>query len=631
MTEVSEYLISKGVTTYRANGDEVTAHCWFCPDGDPKGKGKLYINLVEGLHNCKRCDVTGNFKTLMRSLGDEPTVEYIPGSDPGARRRVLEAAKDFYVEQLQNRDDVLEWLIGKGEHPAWGTRRALSPETVVDMGLGFASRTWSAVQHLRDNGHKMADIRAAGLTTEGGDDFHQNKLIIPYLSRGSVLQIRGKELGGKYFTGPGDNVRLYGIDTLADADEVVVVEGEFDQMLLWQHLQLSPEARHRAFAVVGLAGANALPHNFASYFTTARKVYLALDPDDTGRKAAVKIKEELGSKARIVEMPEELPKCDWTELFSNRGGTYRDAMRLIGNAAGKRIFSVADAGERWRRQDTSPTIKTGFTDIDIITGGFRPGQLIVPLAKTGAGKTIMLCNIAYNQRALPSLFISLEQTQEEVYERLRRIHFFYNPYDSERQVEDALSKLRIVDENRLREGEIAELCDEYQEDTGEAVRVVHVDYLGYYAKGARGTGNYEKTGNAVMELKAEAKSRRVVLFSPHQVNRGAEAGKPIDLDDARDSGAVEETADFLISVYRPDDALKNGSSTGVVRGEMLKSRHGGKSKQYSLLASPASLVMCDSGGRNARKVQAEIDAVARGLTWKDIREQQSKRQMQLAV
>jgi len=44
-----------------------------------------------------------------------------------------------------------------------------------------------------------------------------------------------------------------------------------------------------------------------------------------------------------------------------------------------------------------------------------------------------------------------------------------------------------------------------------------------------------------MSLKAIAKSRRVGVISPAQVNRVAKEGKPIDMDDARDSGAVEET------------------------------------------------------------------------------------------
>ena len=66
--DLSAYLSSKGVRTFKAAGVEITAHCWWCDDGNHKGKGKLYLNTENWLYSCKRCDAHGNRKTLLRSL-----------------------------------------------------------------------------------------------------------------------------------------------------------------------------------------------------------------------------------------------------------------------------------------------------------------------------------------------------------------------------------------------------------------------------------------------------------------------------------------------------------------------------------------------------------------------------------
>jgi replicative DNA helicase len=163
--------------------------------------------------------------------------------------------------------------------------------------------------------------------------------------------------------------------------------------------------------------------------------------------------------------------------------------------------------------------------------------------------------------------------------------------------------------------------------------------LGYFARGQKGASQYEKVTNAAMQLKAMAKSddpaKRFFLVSPAQVNRLAKEGKPIDIDDARDSGAIEETADFLLSIWRPDDAITanpDGSAqlTGKLKCTVLKSRHGGKDTVIDLQMDLLTLAVVDAGSRAARKAQEHNYAAWRGTTYPELRAHET-RPIQLAL
>jgi hypothetical protein len=611
-TDASAYLTSKGVAVFRANGAEVTAHCFVGCSDDSKGKGKLYLNTESWLWDCKKCGTSGNRRTLLRHFGDEDdSPAYLPGQDPTVRRRVLELATETAADMLLNNQRILDYLVGRG----------LTLQTILDYKLGYVPKNWSLCSSLGELA--VADQIAAGVRTEAGRDFFHDKITIPYLQRGSVIQLRGKDPEGKYFTPSGDCVRLFNADTMAGASDVIITEGELDCLVLQQVLSLSKDPRVRATAVVGIPGANGLPSGFENMFTEAKRVYIGLDPDDVGKKAAIKIKGLLGSKARIVELPADLPKCDWTEYLTTRGKVLSDVMELLGTASGKRLWSMDEAGAKFRKRRTESTgIKTGFAELDSwFRPGLEPGDLMIPLAKTSVGKTNFLLNIAANTTTVPTLMVSLEMTTGQVYERLARMYRFQHPLAEDHEVDQAYSKLRIVDENRLHEGAVATLCDEYEDEMGFRPQLAMVDYLGYYAKGCKGSGAYEKTTNAVMALKAEAKDGEVALIAPHQVNRMAQDGKPIEADAARDSGAVEETADLLISLFRPDEAIVGNEQapSGLVRCQVLKNRKGGKGMATNLMFSAASLVMVDAGTPAAKVVQDENRLIWRGDDYEAVR------------
>ena len=637
------YLASKGHRGKPVSGAEVVYACFMdCNLPDDSKKKKWYLNQEDGFYSCKVCGAAGGSYLLQKFFGEEPARNVEPHEDPLLQRKIRNWAADVGSAMLANNDEMLMYLMDE---------RGLSPETILERKLGWVGKGWSLTGSLPEDFPKKALLGTGLVYRDGhkaGQDFFFNHILIPYVSRGNVLQIRGKVHGAKYFTGPGDPARIYNLDDLADAEDVIITEGEFDCrcclfdcMALKQHLQSAPDDRTRAIAVVGLPGAKKLSDDQLKYFAAPglKRIYIALDPDDTGKRVAVELKEQLGTRARIVELPPELPKCDWTDFLlpvpagadaswhlahPHAGHDWRDVMALLGNASGKRIFSMRESGMAYRSQrDDGVLIKTGFLQLDATIGGMKPGQVMVVLAKTGTGKTVLLCNMAYNMREQKVLLISLEMTREEVYERMRRIFLFHNPLATDAQLEDAMSNIWICDENRLGEKDLNRLVDEFEIESGVRPDVVMVDYLGYYARGAAGNSPYEKTTNAVMQLKAEAKAGRFVCVSPAQVNRGTKEGKPIDLDDARDSGAIEETADFLLSIWRPDDALMaeatNMQQSGKIKLTILKSRHGGKDRTFTLVMDLLTLVMVDDGTQAAKRCGEHNYLAWRGEKWEDLR------------
>jgi archaellum biogenesis ATPase FlaH len=639
--DVQAYLAGKGFRGRPASGGrELVYPCFFdCAEPADGKKRKLYINVEEAVYSCKICGATGGPYTLQKHFGDDPRAG--TSDDAFTRRRILAWAVDAGAQMLANRDDVLLYLM---------TERGLLPETIIERQLGFVGNGWSLTGSLpaeftRDQLAQTGLVWRDG--PRAGNDYFYNHLLIPIISRGQPIQIRGRAWGdikgAKYMSGPGESVRAYNIDSLDGADEVILTEGEFDAIRLAEVLATSSEERARRIAVVGLPGTNAWPDELDDYLAGVKRIYLGFDSDEPGKLAAEKLREKFGARARVLHLPNvDGRKADWTEYLlpiQNRRGFEHehpyaghdapDVLRLMSEAAGKRIHSVAEAGAAFRAYRAGNTgLQTGWHQLDAaIAPGLLPGQIMFILAKTGAGKTLILCNLAYLMRRYRILFISLEMTREEVYSRLQKVYWHHNPDVTIGELEYALANVWICDENRLGERDLIALVAEYEMENGAKPDVVFVDYLGYYARGARGSSPYEKTTNAAMQLKADAKAGRLVIISPAQVNRIAKDGKSIDLDGARDSGAVEETGDFVLAAVRPDSALNEGLvnvvPTWKIMLTVLKSRHGGVGKNVQLQMDSLTLALCEVGTHGAKIAEQHNFLYQRGKTWEQLRADQT--------
>jgi KaiC/GvpD/RAD55 family RecA-like ATPase len=651
MIDVPAYLASKGLKL-KGSGNNVHTTCFFCHE-DPVKPGRLYINVggedTAGLYLCHLCGAKGNLVTLQRHFGDE-------SEHPDAASlytTILGRAAQFYASV--NDTMATDFLTSE---------RGLSAETIERHQLGFAPGRWALWEHLRHD-FPRADVLATGLVVERDgrcQDFLQEQVTIPYHVHGMVAAIRGREIGGKYLTPPGTKARLFNVDAAEGANEVVLTEGEFDALTLEQ----------LGFAALGVPGAGSYQQHWNDYFVDARRVYVVFDPDQAGRAGTEKVLAILGSKAKPIDLPVEEgtePKdVDPSFLVVDKrwGKDDFDVLFVQAARANTVLVSVQEAFIEWQDLQAASGLKLGYEVLDrLLKPGLLPGQVMVPLAKTSTGKTLLLLNMmeraSHVNADVKVLFISLEQTRAEWFERARRIWYFYHPcspsshavlwkqagkigwralnqwidQETQRYWGD---RLWIIDRNRLTEEQVNSAIEEYAEITGDAPDLVLLDYLGYWANAAPGNSRYEKVSNAVMSLKAIAKEWRVPVIAPHQVSRSAEFGVEFQIDQGRESGVVEETADFALTLWNSDD-LKgkqdtygktirredNGNTGGLAssdhtRGSLTlkigKSRHGGKGRECHLHMGKLSLAMVPHEDTVFfKRVCREDDWDARGITW----------------
>ncbi len=595
MSDVVAYLQGKGLVLKPAAGDEVHLACVFCGEDSSK-RGRMYVNTAPengGVFQCQLCGQKGNLVTLKRHFGD-------PVNDKEDRdwqlREVHRVAAAYYHDALADEPDALAYL--KRE-------RGLTIETIQRHQIGWAGGGLHS--YLREQGFKFVDIKATGLVTEGGSDFLRDQITLPYHVNGNVVLIRGKQIGGKYLTPHGAKTRLFNSDAVWNATTVLATEGEFDCL----------SAEQLGYSAVGCPGASTWQDSWDSYFSDVARLYVVFDPDEAGRRGADKIRLRLAPRARVVNLPVpqdmDASMVDLNWLVVHRDLDEYGINALLGAATGSTLITVDMARAAYDEVQALVGIRFGVPDLDaVLVPGVLPTQVVVTLARSGVGKTLWILNTMFRMAAaqpgLKFLFVSLEQTRWEWWERAQRIYAFTHPLRSE---SDSLqfwrARLLMTDQNRIGEEMLVKLLDEYKFEMGSAPDVVFVDYLGYWAQSFRGE-RYERTSDAMMSLKAIAKEHKVVMMAPHQVSRGAEPGEEPNPDDARDSGVVLETSDFLFTLWNPDSKIGAPISDreGQVYCRVAKSRHGGVGTKVQYAFSPLTLAMVPIGDPLYGRAMTEI-------------------------
>lgn len=229
--------------------------------------------------------------------------------------------------------------------------------------------------------------------------------------------------------------------------------------------------------------------------------------------------------------------------------------------------------------------------------------------------SILLLNLLHRIRMVTGqqnakiLLVSLEQTRGEWWDRARRIHRFYNIAGTEAEAEEWWQdNILLVDQNRLTEPQLRQILEDYAYQMGAMPDLMGVDYLGYWARSFRGE-SYQRTSDAIMAMKSVAKEHRIPVIMPHQVSRIGRDGEEFGGDAGRDSGVVEETADFVFTMWKPDNTLGRvpEESNGIIHMRIAKSRHGGRGQLLSMQEAPISLAYVPEGDPLCARARKEIE------------------------
>jgi len=240
---------------------------------------------------------------------------------------------------------------------------------------------------------------------------------------------------------------------------------------------------------------------------------------------------------------------------------------------------------------------TGFKDLDRMTGGFQPGNLIVIAARPSMGKSCLVTNIAENaaiSHGRPVALFSLEMSEAELARRFIASQASVRGEDlSKGRVPEATWPKIVKASSRLADAPL------WIDDSGDigmleirakarrlysksgGLGLVIVDYLQLLRAESRSENRAEIIGQMSRGLKMLARELDVPVVALSQLNRSVESRNPKIpmLSDLRESGAVEQDADVVIFIYRDDYYHPEKSDTPSTRpGEadllIAKNRNG---------------------------------------------------------
>jgi len=254
-----------------------------------------------------------------------------------------------------------------------------------------------------------------------------------------------------------------------------------------------------------------------------------------------------------------------------------------------------------RQQDSTLTgVSSGYDSLDRITHGWQSTDLIILAARPAVGKTAFALNLARNaairiSRPVPVAFFSLEMSEGQIMERwlsaesevfLERIKTGQLEGQEMNRVHNAAARyadsgIFIDDTPALNIFELRAKCRRLKNKHN--IGFIIIDYLQLMSgAGDNRNGNREQEISGISRsLKALAKELSVPIIALSQLSRAVEnrQDKTPVLADLRESGAIEQDADMVMFLYRPEyygiSADENGASTkGETHVKIAKHRNG---------------------------------------------------------
>ena len=259
-------------------------------------------------------------------------------------------------------------------------------------------------------------------------------------------------------------------------------------------------------------------------------------------------------------------------------------------------LTIQEIDDIQKRDGEMSGVPSGFADLDKFTTGFRGGQMIVIAARPGVGKSTLgldFCRAASIKHGLTSAIFSLEMTGAEIAMRLLSaeatvgIHNMRGPGMTSRDWDSVgkhLGRIQnapiIVDDSpNLTMGEIRTKARRIKKDHGLDFMVI--DYLQLMTSGKRVENRQVEVSEFSRSIKLLAKELNIPVVAISQLNRGSEqrTDKTPQLSDLRESGSIEQDADIVLLLNRPD-AYSHGESERPGEADIIiaKNRSGPVSK-----------------------------------------------------
>jgi len=243
------------------------------------------------------------------------------------------------------------------------------------------------------------------------------------------------------------------------------------------------------------------------------------------------------------------------------------------------------------RGGTSLGVPTGFADLDEVTNGLHPGQMIIVAARPGVGKSTLGLDFSRScsvKHGMSSVIFSLEMSRTEIVMRMLSAEARIRLQDMRggRMSDDDWTRLA------RRMSEISEapmFIDDSPNMTMMEIRakarrlkqlhdlkLIVVDYMQLMTSGKRVESRQQEVSEFSRQLKLLAKELEVPVVAISQLNRGPEqrTDKRPMLADLRESGSLEQDADAVILIHRPDAWERDDPRAGEADLILAKHRAG---------------------------------------------------------
>jgi len=245
------------------------------------------------------------------------------------------------------------------------------------------------------------------------------------------------------------------------------------------------------------------------------------------------------------------------------------------------------------RKETVTGIPTGFRDLDNLTAGFHSSEFIVVAARPSMGKTALCLNISQYAGLKTDYsvgFFSLEMAKEQVMIRmlcaeaqldLKKVRTGFigeRDFEKLKLSAEALSRSKIfIDESSaLTVMEMKAKARRLKME--QNLDLVFIDYIQLMRPGGRFENRTQEMSYISRSLKELAKEIKIPVVGISQLSRAPEKGRrePIpQLSDLRESGAIEQDADVVIFIYRPEFYRPDDESIrGIADINVAKQRNG---------------------------------------------------------
>ncbi len=233
--------------------------------------------------------------------------------------------------------------------------------------------------------------------------------------------------------------------------------------------------------------------------------------------------------------------------------------------------AMADLESIQHRESAYTGLATGFIDLDNLTSGFQPGNLIVIAARPGIGKSSLAVNIARNVAVagFPVALFSLEMSRSEIgmrmlcseakvpWDRIRSKRVGPSDWTNVVHAAEILHEapVHVVDSGNVNIVDIRAKARRMRSSKG-GLGMIIVDYMQLMTSPLqrRPDNRQQEVAEISRSLKLLAKELALPVVALSQLNRNPEAraDKRPQLSDLRESGAIEQDSDIVMFIHRDD-------------------------------------------------------------------------------